>query len=88
MRMPDPIPALELALQIARAHGDQHEEAFCLRYLGLNRSHWFGDDTSTIPQGIAQLEESLALYRVLGDRFSEAHVLDEIGYPLVLIRGI
>ena len=80
----DAIADLEQALALARTHGDGPAEAFCLRYLGLHRAHWSGVDVTAITTGLDLLEESLILYRTLRDRYYEAHVLDDMGFALMI----
>lgn len=66
---------VEMALTIAREHGNQAEVAFCLWRLGLA----VFNDTDDFTEALAYCEQSLACYQALGDRFYLARLLDQTG---------
>jgi tetratricopeptide (TPR) repeat protein len=78
---PDMTATYETGLMVAQNSGDQHEIAFCLCKLG----HWMSHSQLKHEMGIPRLQESLALYRQLGERFYEALVLDDLGWSYNLI---
>lgn len=70
----------ERALAIAQRHEDPVEIAFCQRELGLQVGHRSEHTPEVVQRGLAILEEALDSFRALGDRYYEAHVLDDLGW--------
>jgi predicted ATPase/DNA-binding SARP family transcriptional activator len=66
---------VEIALTIAREHGDQAEVAFCLWRLGVAVL----SDSDNFSEALACCEQSLTLYQALDDRFYQAKLLDQAG---------
>jgi predicted ATPase/DNA-binding SARP family transcriptional activator len=66
---------LETALAMAREHGDQALEAFCLWRLGVA----VFNDKDDFSEPLGCCEQSLAIYQALGDRFHQAQLLDLTG---------
>jgi predicted ATPase/DNA-binding CsgD family transcriptional regulator len=64
----------EISLTIARQQGDKPQTAFCLWLLGV-----LGHQTKDTAAGIPFLEESLALFTELDDRFYMARAADWLG---------
>ncbi len=80
VRFPDPDQTpesvYETGLEIARGSGVQAEVAYDLNQLGRYLAHTGSD----YARGMALLEESLAMYREMGDNFGAGRVLDDIAF--------
>ncbi|MEJ2305811.1 MAG: tetratricopeptide repeat protein, partial [Anaerolineales bacterium] len=80
VRYPDqeqaPEAVYQRGLEIARESGVKAEVAYALNQLGRYLAH-SGSDYS---RGMALLEDSLAMYREMGDNFAVARVLDDIAF--------
>jgi predicted ATPase/tRNA A-37 threonylcarbamoyl transferase component Bud32 len=66
----------QTCLKIARDCQDQHEEAYCLRMLGVSLAH----HDENVDEGIPLLHQSLALFQQLGADFYAAQVMDDMAY--------
>ncbi|MEJ2266617.1 MAG: adenylate/guanylate cyclase domain-containing protein [Anaerolineales bacterium] len=80
VRYPDqeqaPEAVYQRGLEIARESGVPAEVAYALNQLGRYLAHSGSDYT----RGMALLEDSLAMYREMGDNFAVARVLDDIAF--------
>jgi predicted ATPase/class 3 adenylate cyclase len=83
----DFIEAINIArqsLQMARMQSDQQTEAFCLSFLGV-----FTLNQGNVGDGIHLLEQSLAIYRGLGDKIGQANTTEWLSISgNTLERGI
>ncbi|MCB0154980.1 MAG: tetratricopeptide repeat protein, partial [Anaerolineae bacterium] len=74
-RLKDQRTIVEAGLQAARALGNRNDEADFLTKLSMAYSF----DSTRLPQAIVHLEEALAIYRALDNRYGEGEVLNDLG---------